>query len=320
MSKNILVSDVGGTNGRFAIADVSDTRTTPKIHSAHVLSCKNYASFYDMLDDYLSKIDSKRPEIAHLAIAGEMTPEHGNLWHFNWDISAKEIKDRFGFISVKLLNDYEALVKAVPYLKEGDLLTLTPNKNGLQDAPFCVFGAGSGLGGAIGVPMKLGLTVISTEIGHISFAPKNKVERDLLNYYAEKIDHISNEIFLSGAGLIRLHEFISQREEQPLSKRTGPEITKAAAEKSDVICQESVKLFLAILGSVAGDIALAHGARHGVYIAGGVVPKIADMIDTGDFMQRFCNKGPMSPYVEKIPVHIITADMPALIGAAIHNN
>ncbi len=317
MNKSIIVSDVGGTNGRFAIAEYSDMDQKPQLHSIQVLSCKKYPSFSDMLADYLDQITIDIPQIARFAVAGEMTSKQGNLWHFNWDIQARDLKKRFGFRRVKLMNDYEALVKVIPYLTDADLLTLTPFKKGLKKAPYSVFGVGSGFGAAIGIPRKSGPKVVSTEIGHTSFAPKTDLEKDLLNYLSKNMDHISIETLLSGPGIVRLHHYIMQRDNIITEEKTAPEITLSAEQKTDDQCVKTVNLFLSILASVAGDIAIAQGARAGLYIGGGIIPKITNMINADSFLEKFNDKGPMRPYAEKIPVHIITADMPALLGAAI---
>ena len=312
----ILVSDVGGTNGRFAIAEYKRENEKPEIHSVHVLPCRNYPTFSDMVADYLSKITDDTPKIARFAIAGEITPKKGNLWHFNWDITTKDLKSTFGFDKVRLLNDYEALVKAVPYLDDDDLMTITPFKKGLKKAAYSVFGAGTGLGAAIGVPRKSGPKVVSTETGHISFAPKTQLEQKLLDFTSKTIDHVSIETFLSGSGIMRLYEFICHHNGVAVEHNSSREVTTAAANKADDHSIQTVALFFDILSSAAGDIAVAQGARGGVYIGGGIVPKVADLISPEKFLKRFCDKGPMTSYVEKIPVHIITKDMPALLGSA----
>ena len=316
MSETMIVSDVGGTNGRFAIAEFTDKNKLPVIKSVRVLPCNEYDTFSDMFAAYARQIDDDLPKIAHFAIAGEMTPRQGNLWHFNWDIKADEIEERFGFDHVCLINDFEALIHAIPHLPESDLMTITPFEEGLSNAPFSVFGVGSGFGAAIGVPTTTELQIVPTEVGHISFAPKSDIEIDMLKYFRNQIDHISIETFLSGPGLKRIHDFIVERDGAEKQTMSAAEITSAAKQGNIESCVKTVNLFLSILGSVAGDIALAHGAKSGIYIAGGIIPKISGMITDSNFIQHFNDKPPMVNYVNKVPVKLITSKMPALLGAA----
>ncbi len=314
MNEDIIISDVGGTNGRFGIAQFSKNQKKPIIKSIQVFPCKNYSSFIAMLEAYIKTLGTDIPKIAHFAIAGEIRPRHGNLWHFNWDISADEIEKKFDFEHVRLFNDYEALVYAIPILERDDFLNLTPDRKALKNAPFSVLGIGTGLGGSIGVTCQNRLQAISTELGHISYSPKSSIEMDLNNHLQKTISHISNETLLSGLGLKRIYDFLTGSEN---SNITPEYITELAHKGDDADCVKAVQLFLSILASVAGDIALVQGAKGGVYIGGGIIPKIASLIKFEDFKARFNDKGPMVSYVKEIPIKIITAPMSSLLGAAV---
>lgn len=313
----MIVSDVGGTNGRFAVAEFSENHPLPAIKNIQVLPCRSFSSFADMFEAYVQRFDGDLPKIAHFSIAGEMNARRGNLWHFNWDIDAAELENKFGFDHVTLLNDYEALLYVIPHLTSNGMTTLTPFSTGLSNAPFSVFGVGSGLGAAIGNPTPAGLTTIPTEIGHISFSPKSEIEIEMLSHFKKTIDHVSIETFLSGPGLKRIHDFLVLKEGGAAGAMTASDITATAKHKNMESCVKAVNIFTSILGSVAGDIALAQGAKGGIYIGGGIVPKIKTLINHKSFLERFNDKGPMQDYVNKIPVHIITADMPSLLGAAL---
>lgn len=317
MKKTMIVSDVGGTNGRFAVAEFSNKDHLPEIKNVQIFPCNAYKSFSEMFEAYAQRFGADLPKVAHFAIAGEMSPRQGHLWHFNWDINAAELENRFGFEQVTLLNDYEAVLYAIPHLKNDDVTTLTPFRNELSGAPFSVFGVGSGLGAAIGVPTPNGLTTIPTEIGHISYAPTSDIELEMLSHLKKKNEHVSIESFLSGPGLQRIHDFIVQKEGGSIELMTASDITAAAKQINIESCIKAVQLFTSILGSVAGDIALAQGAKGGIYIGGGIIPKIRTLIDHQKFLDHFNDKGPMRDYVKKIPVHIITCENPALLGAAI---
>ncbi len=316
MKKSLIIADVGGTNGRFAIATFENGSSVPVITNISVFSCPDHETFDHMFGSYLATLNADIPKVAQLAIAGEMTPRDGNLWHYNWDISASRLERTFNLDRVTLMNDYEAMVRAVPQLNNDDYFNITDFNIGLAGGTYTVFGVGSGLGGSIAKPTRNGLKVVSTEIGHVSFAPKSALEAELLAYTQKSVKHVSNESFLSGPGLKRIQHFINSIGTQP-SKRLSPaEITTAALNKTDEDCLQTVELFLEILASVAGDIALSQGARGGIYISGGIVPRLTSLIDREKFLSRFNDKGPMSDYVKKIPIKVITSDMPALLGAA----
>lgn len=314
MTVAMVVSDVGGTNGRFAIAEYNGSGTLPQLSSVAVLQCNQFDTFADMLRTYLEGLDREIPKTARFAIAGEMEPRRGYLWHFNWDISAEQLEKQFNFENVTLLNDYEALIYAIPHLNTNDIKTISKVTTGLDGAPFGAFGVGSGLGAAIGVPYKNNVSAVPTEIGHISFGSRSKREYKLMRHYKKSITHISIETFLSGPGLTRIYDFLKDPD-QP--SRTAAEITTYAQSGKCETCINTLMMFTNMLARITGDIALAHGARGGIYIGGGIIPRIVDFIDMKRFMKHFHNKGPMRSYVEGIPVHIITTEMPSLLGAAI---
>lgn len=313
--EKILVSDVGGTNGRFAIATISNDQTLQQITNVGVLQCRDYKTFALMVADYLSTID-EIPKTARFAIAGAMTARRGNLWHFNWEIIAEELENEFNFDCVTLFNDYEALVHSIPHLGDEDLHYISGTKEGLVNAPYSVFGAGSGLGGAIGLPIGNKIGVVPTEIGHISFAPKTEQQQRLLEYTKRTLPHVSIEIFMSGNGICRIYDFLNHDQDLKAPDLIAAQISHNAINQKDPLCQDTMTLFFEMLASIAGDIAVAQGAKGGVYIGGGIVPKNVDLINNDDFIARFTDKGPMTEYNQKIPVSVITSDMPALIGAA----
>ncbi|MCC3861213.1 glucokinase [Pseudemcibacter aquimaris] len=315
----ILVSDVGGTNGRFAIATLNADGKLDSISNIGVLQCREYKTFSLMLKDYLSTIN-ETPAIARFAIAGAMTARRGNLWHFNWEIVAEDLENEFHFENVTLLNDYEALVHSIPHLSNDDLKTISPATSGLTGAPFSVFGVGSGLGGAIGVPSKHALNVVPTEVGHISFAPKTERQQKLLTFTKKSVPHVSIETFMSGNGICRIYDFLNFDQQLNADELTAAQISQNAQNNNDPLCVETMNLFFEMLASIAGDISVAQGAKGGVFIGGGIIPKNIDLIGHDDFIAKFTDKGPMTDYNKQIPVSIITSDMPALIGSAMAPN
>jgi glucokinase len=233
----------------------------------------------------------------------------------DWEIKADAIEASCGLQRVQLVNDFAALAAAVPGLAADDVSTVHPGEGGL--GPRAVIGPGTGFGvaqlvaGADDAPL-----VISTEGGHMALAPGNALEQELWSYLQSRVDYICVETVLSGQGLVRLQQFLSERADQPAAEITASTITGHALAGSDPHCVASVQLFLGILGGAIGDIVLAQGATGGVYLGGGMLPRIAALIPDSELVPRFLAKGPLHAYLSRVPIHLITAEHVALKGAA----
>lgn len=310
----MIISDVGGTNGRFAIAHEDNDGNLDHISNVKVYQCRDFKSFDEMLRAFIETLNIPKPRIARLAIAGEMTERYGNLWHFNWNIKAEELEQTFDLNTVTLLNDYEALVYSIPHLKNEDLVTITPFCEHTIEEPYSVFGLGTGFGGAIGLPHQNEICVVPTEIGHISFAPKTKEQIELLNFSQKSMEHVSIENLLSGNGIKHIYQFLLFKNNIAPNDLTPADITLNAIEGSDKISIECIELLFSILASTAGDIAVSQGAKGGIYIGGGIMPKIVSLVKSDQFVELFCAKGPMKEFNQKIPIHVIISDKAALVG------
>ncbi|NVJ98193.1 MAG: glucokinase [Alphaproteobacteria bacterium] len=312
-----IVADVGGTNGRFGLAHFVDGQEQPVIDSVKVFSCNEFAGLGEMLGAYRDELNGSAPKIAKLAIAGPTTATKGRMTNLGWDISADDIRNYHGLDQVLLLNDFGALARSCPYLKEGqDFVTL---KDGEADpaAPISVMGPGTGFGVAMLVPDQDRYITCSTEGGFMAFAPASRLEHDLTEYLRAELGYVCVEHFLCGEGIARIYRFLVDYGGGGDRNLTPADITRRAAEGHAPACERAVQLFLSIVGGTAGDIALAHGAKGGVYLGGGILPKIADMIPESDLLKRFVSKGAQSSYVDTIPVKLITAKYAALVGAAV---
>jgi len=313
-----IVADIGGTNGRFGIATFHEGQVKPDIDQVIVFPCREYDSLSQMLGAYIEKLGSSVPREAKLAIAGPTTEKKGRLTNLGWEVDADQIARTHGLEAVKFVNDFGALARACPFLEEGvDFVTL---KNGEADpaAPISVMGPGTGFGVALLVPNGHGgYHTVSTEGGFMAFAPGSRLEHDLTEHLRTDLGYVSVESFLCGEGIARIYRFLVDYGGGGDRDLSPAEITKLAAEGGAPACTRAVQLFLSIVGSTAGDIALVHGARGGVFLGGGILPKIADMVGPSDLLRRFVAKGAQSAYVETIPVHLITAEYAALVGAAV---
>ncbi|MGA2341943.1 MAG: glucokinase [Steroidobacteraceae bacterium] len=306
-----MVGDVGGTHARFAIVDPSDQYRIDRRQDL----AESFPTFTDALRSYFERQGlQSRPPAAAIAVAGPVTNGSARFTNRGWDISERELL-KFGFERALLVNDFAALAFAVEVLETKDLRAVGPDIPGLAGGTVTILGPGTGFGvsclaryGDRAVPM-------ATEGGHMGFAPSDDAEVAALQALRKQLGRVSVERIVSGGGLENLYRALEQlagREARPL---TAAEITAGAA-KGDAGCRAALTMFCAIFGAVAGDLALAHGARGGVYIAGGIAQKIETFLDQSPFRARFEDKGRLSPFVKAIPTKLIVNPDVALLGAA----
>jgi len=319
--KTILVADIGGTNARLATATLtkttpSETLGKPVISDFEAFPCADYSELNGVLEDYRSSLGGVLPKQACLAVAGPIINRTAHITNLGWHLDAVQLESAFGFDRLNLVNDFAALARSVPSLEEGDLLALRcgdPSPNG----PISVMGPGTGFGSALLVHHGAGFTVVSGEGGHISFVPHGDLETRVWTALQRSIGRVTVETLLSGVGLMRIYrELCHMHNTTPLNydPRT---ISYQALEHDDDICLETLSVFCSMLGSVAGDIVLSHGATGGVFFGGGILPKISDFLVQSDFIERFLDKPPMQKFIEKIPADLIIAPDAALRGAAL---
>ncbi len=201
-----------------------------------------------------------------------------------------------------------------PELPEPDTV-LVRAADGQAGAPISVIGPGTGLGVALVLDEPGGLITVGTEGGHMAFAPGNALEVALWQHLAERHEFVYAELLLSGDGLCRIHDFLVAEHGDGSAGLSAADITDAALA-GDASCERTVMMFLAVLGSVAGDVALCHGALGGVYLGGGIVRRVIPLLERSEFCDRFLAKGRMHDYLADIPVRLITAEQIARRGAA----
>jgi glucokinase len=312
----LVVADVGGTNGRFAIARCAGSdRRAILLSDVRSYRTAGLQSFDELMALYLAEIGPSVPRFACLAIAGPVHADRAHITNLGWSLGVERLRQRFDFQDMRLANDFAVLAEMIPLLPAGATQSLTPQLAGVP-GPRSVIGPGTGLGVALVVESGSECLTVSTESGHMSFAPATQLEWELKSGLQRVLGHVSVESLLSGAGLVRIHDFLARSKGGGSAAITDPADVTRGALDGDERCCAAVGLFLSILGSVAGDIALAHGASGGVYLAGGILPRISSLVHASDFLRRFGDKGPMRDYLERIPVHLITEPHIALLGAA----
>ena len=305
-----LVGDIGGTNARFALADLSGD--TPSISNIREYPSKNYASGGDAVRAYLNDAGCA-PDIAAIAVAGPITRGAAHLTNLGWIFSEDELLG-LGFAQAHLLNDFEAQALATQHYQAKDLHRLGSTRDGDPHATVAVIGPGTGFGAAALVRGGGQAIAIATEGGHASFAPSDEMEREILRVLAKKFQQVSVERILSGPGLLNLHAALNEIDGVSDRDCLPAELTQRALDGEE-ICLRTLSRFVSILGSVAGDFALTYGARGGLYIAGGIAPSILPLLEKSEFRHRFEAKGRFKSYLAAIPTHVVLYGHAAFLGA-----
>jgi glucokinase len=309
-----LVGDVGGTNARFAIAE-TDGRATKITHAA-VLQASDYPSGEAALGAYLDILEAKRPRLAVIAAAGPVIKGCVDFTNNGgWGFSEKRVCTTCGFVEVRLINDFAAQALAIDRLTSKDTRLIGPRVKGRAGATAAIMGPGTGFGGAAMVNDGRHRAVMTGEGGHWAFAPEDEVEIEILRRLMVRFGEVSVERVLSGPGLLNLYQAMGAMTGQPTGL-TGPADVTHAALAGEGLAREALSRFCAILGSIAGNFALATGAEAGVYISGGIAPDIFDFLAASDFRRRFETKDRMSDYLAAIPTRVVVQPHAALIGAA----
>jgi glucokinase len=309
----ILVGDVGGTHARFALVEPSVAGPWRILQRLDLE--ERFATFDDALRGYLERAGvTPLPRRASIAVAGPVVAGATRFTNRGWDISEQALR-KFGFKRALLVNDFAALALAVDVLEEKHLRTIGPKRQGLEGGTVTILGAGTGFGvsclaryGNLAVPM-------ATEGGHMSFAPGNAQELAALQLMWKEEGRVSVERILSGEGLEHLYRTLEKLGGRESPALTAAEIS-AAAQGNEAGPRAALTMFCSIFGAVAGDLALAHGARGGVYIAGGIAEKIQTFLLQSPFRRRFEDKGRLTAYVAAIPTRLIVNPDIALLGAA----
>ncbi len=309
-----LLADVGGTNARFAWqaepgAGITDVR---------ILPCADHPTLQAAMHAYLAGLGRGRPAAAAIAIANPITGDVVHMTNHHWSFSQSAVQAEFGLQTLRLLNDFTALALALPDLPADDLRQVGGGA-AQPDAAVALLGAGTGLGVSGLLPDRRGGWLpINGEGGHVTLPAVSPRERLVMDGLIRRHGRASAERLLCGQGLVEACAILCEADGVPeRALQSAAEVTEAALAGRLPQAEEALTHFCALLGSVAGNLALTLGARGGVYIGGGIVPRLGDWFDRSPFRQRFEAKGRFSDYLRSIPVWVITSrQSPALMGAA----
>lgn len=309
-----LLADVGGTNARFAWQAAAGAPIEDQI----TLPCADHVTIEAAIRAYLDRIDRPRPRACAIAIANPVHGDRVQMTNHHWSFSISALQQALGFDCLRLINDFTALALALPGLAPEQLYQVGGGQ-ALPDTAIGLLGPGTGLGVSGLVPDgRGGWLPLQGEGGHVSLAPVTQREQIVVDHLIQRYGHASAERAISGMGLVDIHRALCLADgELPPEGWTAAEVSSAALSGHDSRCAESLAMMCALLGSVAGNLALTLGAKGGVYIGGGIVPRLGEWFVNSPFRARFEAKGRFQSYLAGIPVWVITASQsPALDGAA----
>ncbi len=314
-----LVADIGGTNARFGWVAAPGAPVT----QVRKLAVPDYAGPAEAARAYLDELaqladsDGRAPCHAAFAVATAVAGDHIAFTNSHWAFSRQAVQAALGLDSLLMLNDFESLALSLPRLGATQLRAhadVLPQAAGM----LAVVGPGTGLGVGAVVQGPQGLWVaLPGEGGHATLAAGDDLESALLSCVRRQFSHVSAERLLSGIGLPVLHQALSQVNGTPVAECTAADIVARGVAGQDALCSQTLDVFCALLGGFAGNVALTLGARGGLYIGGGIVPRFVDRFFASAFRQRFEAKGRFQPYLAAIPTALITDTLAALSGAAL---
>jgi len=306
--RNALLADIGGTNARFALL------LNGTLGKVTHMAVSDHGNFREALDGYLGGLtDAGRIDSAILAIPGLIRDGRGFATNSAWVIDSAELRAAYGFSTVRLINDFAAVAWSLPHLSPDSLLQVGGGSP-VEAAPVAAIGPGTGLGVAASIPHPTGHIVLSSEGGHVTLAGCSPREDAVIAYLRQRFGHVSAERVLSGQGLENLHEALAALDNVRLPRRSAAEITQSGIAGSCPTSRAAVDMFCAMLGTVAGNLALTLGARGGIFIAGGVLRHFPDYFAGSAFRARLEDKGRFRDYLEPIPAYLIVDDDAAFVG------
>ena len=311
--RTLLVGDVGGTNARFAIAHMIEGK--PVLEHHETFKGADYPTFLEGVRAFIDGCAVK-PSGGVIAVAGPVTDGEIDLTNSPWRVSEAELQT-LGLNPVRLINDFEALAWGAPVVPADELASLGGPEDGAPDSAIAVLGPGTGFGVSALVRDGRGREMaMPSEGGHACFAPGDPVEDEILRILRRRYDRVSIERLICGPGLLNMHRALAEIDGRETHIDDPADITAEALADPRSPCGATLARFCAILGAVAGDIALTTGARGGVYIAGGIAPRILPFLQASPFRERFERKGRFTDYMKAIPTNVILHKHAALLGAA----
>jgi len=305
-----LVGDIGGTNARFAVLDDDDTPVRPA-----TLPVDDFPSLAQAVRTYAADHEIGPLGAAAFAVANPVTGDRIKLTNNHWALSIEETRVELGLEVLHVVNDFTALALSLPHLPSTEL-AVVGGGDVVPARTVAVIGPGTGLGVSGLVPCRDGWKALQGEGGHVTVGVTTDRERAVRDRLATRFRHVSAERFLSGPGLVNTVEALREIDGLSAGELSPADITRLGTSGEDHHCRETLEIFCRLLGSCAGNLALTLGAEGGVYIGGGIVPRLGTFFETSGFRAAFEAKGRMQDYLARVPTFVIRAPYPALTGVA----
>jgi len=308
-----LLADIGATHARFAL------QTAPGVfRSVQVLRCDDFEGIVPLLRHYLrDHVDHENVRLNHgaFAVANPINGDYVRMTNRAWEFSTDAVRRELGLSTLLIVNDFTALATALPGFAKEDLMQVGPGTK-VEGAVIGVLGPGTGLGVSGGIPTADGFVTLGSEGGHVNFAPADEREFAILQYAWREWPHVSNERLISGPGMEVIYRALADRNGVDATARSAAAIVSGALEADDPLCLETLECFCGMLGGAAANLAVTLGAFGGIFIGGGIVPRLGEWFALSPFRTRFEAKGRFSDYLADIPTYVITTPNPAFHGVA----
>ncbi|MEM5404756.1 bifunctional transcriptional regulator/glucokinase [Paraburkholderia unamae] len=305
-----LLADIGGTNARFAL------ETGPgEIGHVRVYPCAQYPGVAQVIQQYLKDNKIGRVNHAAIAIANPVDGDQVRMTNHDWTFSIEATRRSLGFDTLLVVNDFTALAMALPGLTDSQRVQVGGGQR-RQNSVIGLLGPGTGLGVSGLIPADDRWIALGSEGGHASFSPQDEREDIVLQFARKKWPHVSFERVCAGPGLELIYRALAARDKKKLPTELGTAEVVQRAHDGEALAMETVECFCGILGSFAGNIAMTLGSLGGIYIGGGVVPRLGDLFTRSSFRQRFEAKGRFDTYLSNVPTYVITAEYPAFLGVS----
>lgn len=302
-----IIADIGGTNARFALVNEG------RMYAEKNYLCEKYPSLADAAKAYLKANDAK-PTAGDFSIAGPVQGDVIKMTNHPWVISVEETRVELGLDRLSAYNDFWAVARGVLELKDGDTYKVGGGE-AVKGHAIGVLGAGTGLGvAAIAFAQDGAPIIMPGEGGHVTLPTETEREFNVMSKIREQFGHVSAERVISGDGLVNLYNAIREIDGVDLPDRTSAQIDQAAIKGECATSKEALDLMTHFMGSVAGNLALSLGARGGIYVAGGIVPKLGDYFPKSGFREAFEAKGRFREFNQKIPTRVVTHPNVGLLG------
>ena len=305
-----LIADIGGTNARFALIDAHR-----RLYAERTLACADFPGLTAAGQAFLQAAGGMRPRRAAVAVATAISGDQIQFTNSPWSFSIEAVRQELGLDQLTILNDFTALALALPWLAPEERRTVGGGE-AVHGAPIALIGPGTGLGVSGLIWSGERWLPLETEGGHVTFSPVDDREWVISRILQKQFGHVSPERLLSGPGLVNLYHALAELEGWVPEALTPADITDRALAGVCRHCQDVLDMFCGALGTAAGNLAITLGARGGVYIGGGIVPRLGDYFTQSAFRTRFEDKGRFSSYLAAIPTWVITAANPAFRGVA----